>query len=263
MKQVLVGVAVALALVTSQAAADGIDSRHPPTIAAPVPVPIYAPTWTGFYIGAGIGGGAIVHDLSIRDDLGPLLDFDGIGGEGIFGTAIIGWDWQFGRNGVFGVFADYDFSDISTETSVFGGDMDTSIDHEDTWSVGARLGWLATPGTLIYATAGYTEAQLEHSISFDNVLGFDTFGRDRTFSGYFVGGGIDTRLGASNWFARLEYRFTDFDSERILRADFDDDFLRTRADLEPSMHTGRLTLTYKFTGAGLGGWNANGWGNGY
>src|SRR5262245_30229586 len=69
MKKVMVGVAVALALVTSNAAADGVDRRYPPTIAAPAPY--VAPSWTGLYIGAGVGGAAVIHDFSIRDvDLG-------------------------------------------------------------------------------------------------------------------------------------------------------------------------------------------------
>ena len=38
MKKVAVGVAVALALVTSNAAADGVDRRYPRSIAAPVPI---------------------------------------------------------------------------------------------------------------------------------------------------------------------------------------------------------------------------------
>ena len=66
MKKVMVGVTVALALVTSNAAADGIDRRPAPSIAAPAPV--YAPTWTGFYIGAGVGAGAMVHEFSADVD---------------------------------------------------------------------------------------------------------------------------------------------------------------------------------------------------
>src|SRR5687767_8529057 len=65
MKKILVGVAVALALVTSNAAADGIDKR-PSYIAAPAP--IYAPTWSGFYIGAGVGAGTVLHDVSVNDE---------------------------------------------------------------------------------------------------------------------------------------------------------------------------------------------------
>lgn len=260
MRKVTVGVAVALALVTSKAAADGIDAGPPPSIAAPAPVPVYAPTWSGFYIGAGVGGGAVVHDLTVDDvDDGTLFELDGVGGEGVFGTAIVGWDWQIGSNGVIGLFADYDFSDISTDISVLDGAIDAGVDHDNAWSVGGRLGWLATPGSLVYATAGYTEAQFEAFADLDSGVGFDSFSRDKTFQGYFVGGGIDTRLGTSNWFARLEYRFTEFDSESIIELD---EF--TTVDVEPSMHTGRLTLTYKFTpGASWGNWGNWGGGGGY
>ena len=76
MKKILVGVAVALALVTSNAAADGIDKR-PSYIAAPAP--IYAPTWSGFYIGAGVGAGTVLHDVSVNDEIfnERLFDFRG------------------------------------------------------------------------------------------------------------------------------------------------------------------------------------------
>jgi outer membrane immunogenic protein len=248
MKKILLGVAVAIALGAGTAAADGID-RRPSPIAAPQP--IYAPTWSGFYIGAGIGAGAVVHDLDISADGGSLLNFNGIGGEGIFGTAIIGADWQIGSKAVVGVFADYDFSDISTDLTVLDGLFRASIDHNNSWSVGARLGWLATPSTLIYALGGYTEAEFEASARTDGV---NLFSADKTFSGYFVGAGIDTRLGATNWFARLEYRYTEFDSESIFSVD---DVLNV--DIEPSMHTGRLTLTYKFN-SGWGNWGAGSWG---
>jgi outer membrane immunogenic protein len=256
MKKILVGVAVALSLVTSHAAADGIDRRPPPSMAGPAP--IYAPTWSGFYIGAGIGGAAVVHDHSLRDvDFGDS-NFDGIGRVGVFGTAIVGWDWQVGRNTVFGIFADYDFSNNNNaEFSLFDGLITGSLDHDHTWSAGARLGVLSSPSTLWYATGGYTEARFESSINFN----FDDVGvgvsRERTFQGWFVGGGVDTRLAASNWFLRLEYRFSQFDDERVLRDDF------TTIDLEPTVHTTRLTLTYKFTpGLGWGGWGAgaNTWG---
>ena len=250
MKKVMVGVAVALALVTSHAAADGIDRRPPPSIAAPQPY-IAPLSWTGFYIGAGVGGGAVVHDLSIRDvDFGNHF-FNGAGGDGAFGTVIVGWDWQAGTNAVIGIFADYDFSDISSDMSLLDGLVRTGIDHNHSWSVGARIGFLSSPSTLWYATAGYTEAELEGFIALEGV---GSVSRDQTFSGYFVGGGVDTRLAASNWFLRLEYRFSDFDNDRI----FQDEF--TRFDVETSFHTARATLTYKFGGGGYG-WNGwGGWG---
>jgi outer membrane immunogenic protein len=237
--------------VTSNAAADGIDRRPPPAIAAPAPV--YVPTWTGFYIGAGIGAGAVVHDFSIDDvDFGRNR-FDGFGRDNVFGTVIVGWDWQIGVSSVLGLFADYDFHDNSSDISLLDGTVRAGIDHDNAWSVGARLGFLSSPSTLWYATAGYTQADFEGFVSID---GLGTVSRDRTFDGYFVGGGVDTRLAASNWFLRLEYRFSDFGSERL----FEDEF--TRLDVDPTVHTARLTLTYKLGGSGYGyGWSGwNGWG---
>ena len=252
MKKVAVGVAVALALVTSNAFADGVDRRYPPSIAAPAPY-VAPPTWTGFYIGAGVGGAAVIHDFSIRDvDFGDNR-FNGIGSDGVFGTVILGWDWQLGTNTVLGAFVDYDFHDNSADHSAFDELIRSGIDHDHAWSVGARLGFLSSPSTLWYATAGYTEAQFDGFVSlFDGDL---TFSRERTFSGYFVGGGVDTRLAASNWFLRLEYRFSDFGSEHLFRDEL------TNIEVDPTIHTARLTLTYKFGSGAYGyGWAPDGWG---
>ncbi len=97
-------------------------------------------------------------------------------------------------------------------------------------------------------TGGYTEAEFSNSSRWgDHRISFD-----ETLSGYFVGGGVDTRL-RDNWFLRLEYRFTQFDSENFEVNSW------VNHDLEPSLHTARLTLTYKFThGMGWGSWGS--WG---
>jgi outer membrane immunogenic protein len=70
-------------------------------------------------------------------------------------------------------------------------------------SLMGRLGWLATPSTLLYATGGVTYA------GFGLGADFDTFNA----WGWAVGAGIEQKLGCShcsNWSLRLEYRFTDF-----------------------------------------------------
>jgi outer membrane immunogenic protein len=243
MKKSMVGAAAALLLTTSSAVADGI-SRRPATIAAPTPIYEPARTWSGFYFGAGIGAGAVVHDVSVQDVGVNVFSFDGVGGEGILGTVIVGWDWQVGPTTVFGLFVDYDFSNIDTSLSAGGGQFNASVDHNNSWSIGARFGWLSNPATLWYATAGYTEAQFDTSAT----LAALTLSGDDRFSGYFVGAGVDTRLW-DNWFLRLEYRFSQFDSETFVSADG-----LTNVDVEPSMHTARLTLAYKFGGGAWNGW---------
>ena len=172
MKKSMVGAAAALLLTTSGAVADGI-SRRPAAIAAPTPIYEPAPIWSGFYLGAGVGAGAVVHDISAGAN---DFSFDGVGGEGFFGTLIAGWDWQVGAVTVFGLFVDYDFSNIDTTLSAGGSGFNASVDHNNSWSIGARLGWLSSPATLWYVTGGYTQAKFNSSATF---IGSGLSGDDR------------------------------------------------------------------------------------
>ena len=181
MKKLTVGVAAALSFMASNAAADGPYRRPTPTIAAPVAAP---PTWTGFYLGAGIGAGAVVNDVTVHDRVFDerMFDFSG-GDDGVLGTVIVGWDWQLGPNSVLGVFADYDFLDRSSRSQGIRRLLHHSHDHNNVWSVGARLGWLSSPSVLWYVTAGYTQVDVDHSARFFDLDGLN-ISRDRTLDGY-------------------------------------------------------------------------------
>jgi outer membrane immunogenic protein len=216
MKKTILALAGAVALLSSSALADGMAGNR--TAAS-------APSWTGLYVGAGIGAGAVVHDISL---FGGAFSLDGIGGEGAFGTVIIGYDRQLTSNIVAGIFVDYDFSNISTGLSF--GPFSASLDHKNSWSVGARLGMLTSPTTLWYGTAGYTQADFEIDTNFFGTIDLPEF------KGYFVGGGVESQL-RGGWGLRAEYRFTQFDDQ-----DFGIPFL----NVETSMHTARLALTYKW-----------------
>ena len=156
------------------------------------------------------------------------LGLDGIGGEGAFGTVIIGYDWQLTSNIVAGIFVDYDFSNISTGLSL--GPFSASLDHKNSWSVGARLGMLTSPTTLWYGTAGYTQADFEIDTNFFGTIDLPEF------KGYFLGAGVESQL-RGGWGLRAEYRYTKFDEQ-----DFGIPFLA----VDTSMHTARLALTYKW-----------------
>jgi len=234
MMRLILGVAAALILSTGHALADGLPYRgHVKDTGA-------VPNWTGFYVGVGVGAGAVVHDLTVskyeyeyeyEGYWRRALSFDGVGGEGVFGTIIVGYDRVIRPGWVAGVFVDYDFSGISTSLSAY--EFSASLDHTHSWSVGARLGMLSSPTTLWYATAGYTRAEFDLRTS----EGYWDL-RSPSFDGYFVGAGVESIL-RGNWSLRLEYRFTQFQSETIA------DWEGTRIDLEPSMHTARLVLSYK------------------
>lgn len=227
MKRLVLALAAASCLVAGEAAADGYARKAPAALEAPR-------TWTGFYLGAGVGAGAVVHDLSVDiPGVINILSFNGIGGEGFFGTLTAGYDHQIAPSIVAGVFFDYDFSDISMDLSVLGGLFTASLEHKSSWSIGGRLGFLTSPSTLWYGMAGYTQAQFDLNSTLGSLDLPD-------FNGYFVGAGVESQL-HGGWSLRAEYRYTQLDSESIFSVPGLID-----VSLEPSMHTARLALTYKF-----------------
>jgi outer membrane immunogenic protein len=261
MKRLLLGVAAVFIITTGQAVAEGLP---PSTSRVKAPGASIGPSWNGFYVGAGIGAGVASYDISgtqtktrqtVRKTdkckrwspiwLGPqchhvcteyyetveeqqyteAFSDSGTTDVGVFGVVTVGFDRVLRQGWVGGVFADYDFgSGISGDVSV--GGVRTSLEHNSSWAVGARLGHLLTPSTMVFGTAGYTQAELELS-------GFGS----HSFSGYFVGAGVETFL-QHNWTLKLEYRYSQFDAETFVDGP-------VTADVEPSMHTARLVLSYK------------------
>jgi outer membrane immunogenic protein len=223
MKKMILALAGAMSLLSSAALADGMASKSASCCDAARP-------WTGFYVGIGGGGAAVVTELS-----GGGTSFDGIGSEGVFGTVVVGYDRMLTSRIVGGIFADYDFaSNVSTELSTpFGG---VSADQKNTFAIGARLGFLSSPTTLWYGTAGYTQTEFDlKSIG----LG------QPDFQGYFVGAGVESQL-HGGWNLRAEYRFSQFNSEEILRFGGGEESRSFGLNAEPSMHSARLTLNYKW-----------------
>src|SRR4249920_3178199 len=86
-------------------------------IAADLPARTYSkapmvelpPSWTGFYIFGGAGGGVWDANTGIVNTATGACVFctnQKQGGDGWFGTVGAGYDWQFGGDWVAGVFAD-------------------------------------------------------------------------------------------------------------------------------------------------------------
>lgn len=229
MKKTVLGSFAALCALTAPALADGYAR---PVYGAPAPVFQQAlPSWSGFYLGAGIGAGAVVHDVGFGVAGVGGVNSDGIGGQGILGTLLLGYDHRFGSF-VLGLFGDYDFSGIKSDFSALGL-FDADLDHKHSWAVGARFGVLSSPHTLWYGTAGYTQAEFDVS---STVGSFDL----GTFGGYFLGLGVESQLGGG-WAVRGEYRFSQYENETVLSVPG-----VVSIDFEPFMHTARLALTYKF-----------------
>jgi outer membrane immunogenic protein len=73
--------------------------------------------------------------------------------------------------------------------------------------VGVRAGVLATPQTLVYAKAGYTNAKL----NVQGVNGDVDVDRNYELDGYRVGAGVEQSIG-TNTYAKLEYRYSNYSS---------------------------------------------------
>lgn len=204
--------------------------------------------WTGFHFGAGGGYGASRQEGAIElFDRGPgglvqvgPLDLYSIGasndfgGDGWIGAVDGGYDLRLGSSWVVGVAGDYSWSGVESKTSIFGDvcyefplsgtndsddDCSTNVVSDtpdltytwttgDSWSVIGRVGYLATPKTLVYGLGGYTHTDMNIDLSINSdpatiQLINNSYDRD----GWTWGAGIETMI-ASNLSVKLEYRNT-------------------------------------------------------
>jgi outer membrane immunogenic protein len=154
MKKFVLALTAIAAMTGSASAADmGRPYTKAPIVAA-------APSWTGFYIFGGAGGGLWASDQSVRTNPGgvPLTIDQRQGGSGWFGTVGLGYDWQVNPTWVVGVFADGQFGSIK------GSLVDPTVGFtgrqkiEDSWAAGLRVGYLVAPNVLSYVNGGYSGA---------------------------------------------------------------------------------------------------------
>lgn len=223
--------------------------------------PARAESWTG--VSLGIGGGYAVSNHAFNFSEGPAipagisfdLNIDAFAGEGEFMTLSAGADYQLSSKVVIGILFEYDFTNIDGEVKLsvppLGGlSANAEMEIENQWSIGGRLGYLVTPSTLLYATAGYTRADvsdIDFSVSAGGATLNGTLADVDSFDGYFLGAGAETRL-SHGFTLRAEYRYSEYDAEEItLLPDLlpaINAFVTT--ELQPSVQTGRISLNYRF-----------------
>jgi outer membrane immunogenic protein len=180
-KLLLLGIALGAQGVCAMAADLG-----PVNVAPPVPF-----TWTGVYLGANVGGGW----SSIQDN--------GLGGgsaSGVMGGVSVGYNWQFAPFWVAGIEGDSSWADLTVPAG--SGDVN--------WigNVRARLGWTATPTTLVYATGGVAWSNV-------SIPGVDTLPATQTKNGWVAGGGVEWMPWDDHWSVRAEYLYYRFTSVQL------------------------------------------------
>jgi outer membrane immunogenic protein len=201
--------------------------------------------------GASMGNaGSLIADFLAEEFESDNKDPNDTGHAGFLGTGTIGADYQLDRF-VVGLDASFSFgrTEINNQAEGYGegeidvydsgdysegegdGDarLDTSLELGNSWSVGARAGFLATDSTLIFGSAGYTSTNAKLKAHFNGDADAETSGgssgggdvsgdasaswdveaeTDDWMSGYYVGGGVEQLL-TSNLSLKLEYRYAD------------------------------------------------------
>ena len=208
MKRIITAAAL---LAVSALSANAADLAARPYSKAPPMMmePVY--NWTGFYLGAHVGG---VWARSTVTDLNGYAALAGAGTEtrvrreSIFGGGQIGYNWQAG-NWVFGIEADGGYMGLNRSVLLTGTASGTQIGLRDVayGDITGRLGYAWGP-TMIYGKGGY--AVMEDPSRFSTVTGVFTGRSDRSaVSGYTVGGGVEYKF-SPNWSAKVEYLHFDF-----------------------------------------------------
>jgi outer membrane immunogenic protein len=225
-----------------------------------------ADNWTGLYLGAGGGFGMANHELDFSN--GPLIpppiafdvNIDGLSGTGGLFTLGAGADYQINSKLLIGAFFDYDWTDINTEINAslsgLGGGVtaNAQMDVENQWFLGGRIGYLATPKTLLFFSGGYMRVDISDLTFKVSAPGLGSLSGVLagigSFSGTFVGGGAEVKL-TDAISIKAEYRYTNLGPEGVTLlpdlAPAINNFVTTK--LDPTIQTARVTLNYRF---GLG-----------
>jgi outer membrane immunogenic protein len=207
--------------------------------------------WDGFYAGAELGGQVAHSDWKATgiDDLFPgVVAPDGtspatVSGDGVRGGVFGGYTWQFGKWVVgpelgFGAADDGQrhsgLPGCGSVHSCNGGTpplpanplADDFVKVDPTWdaNVRGRLGYLLTPGLLIFASGGVALQEIDISggcraALWDPLCAGPPFGNNQTKTqtnsslllGWTAGLGLEAKLD-DHWHLRSEYRYAGFSS---------------------------------------------------
>jgi outer membrane immunogenic protein len=276
--------ALALATAIALVVGDRAPAADLPVRAAPFQPPAAVPVdpWTGFYGGLSLGGRwsnstwttTSIPSIPVVGAPDPSTAAASFDSASVRFGGYIGFNWHFAPAWVAGIEGDVAWANNTKTVSGIPGTYGTTIagiegagaqatvPGPDTtkvtekWDDGVRgrLGYLLSPGLLLFATGGVSWINLNASA---NCVLFSAGGpfcvdpthpssetASSTRTGWTVGGGLEAVL-ASHWLLRGEYRFADYGtmSHTYFAASVNDAFV---ANIKVQTHTGLVGLAYKF-----------------
>jgi outer membrane immunogenic protein len=236
----LLAIVVASCLIFAAAAAraDGPANR-----ATPVSQPVT--NWNGFYANVGVGYG-LWDAQTTTEAPGRCVSCAATdhSGRGWLGEVGLGYDRRVSDRIVAGVLFNYDFSDMLGKTSdaVFTtGDTR----NDNSWFVGARIGWLMTPDILNYWSVGYTRTHFSGASLRNSFTGAELPNAHLASyeaGGWFLGGGLEVAM-HRGWFWRSEVRYADYSTEARAETGISPEF---QLNFNPVVMTATSQLVYKF-----------------
>lgn len=212
MKKILFSLAAGTAMASAPAMAQDVAPVDP---------------FSGFHVEALAGYDVSKAGSSVDDDVNEDNDqsIDGLA----YGVGA-GYDFRMG-NFVAGPEAEVTWSTAKTkfddgDFEGFGiGNVKTNRDLY----VGARLGYVVTPRTMVYAKGGYTNAKFD----VNNASGTIETNRDIDADGWRIGAGVEQAI-SNNVFAKVEYRYSNYEKGELdYTGDFPDG---QRFDLDLDRH---------------------------
>jgi outer membrane immunogenic protein len=229
MRKLLLTVAsVALAGVLGTVAAFAADLA-PHYTKAPVMAPGY--NWTGFYVGANVGGQwgrgdpttSTVFDPTAYFAASSVTAIAAVGAQrvnrsSVTGGFTAGYNWQI-NNAVLGLEGDinyFGFKGSATGSAVYpccaptGFTVSSSVSADWLATIRGRIGFLAAPTWLLYATGGAAIAEVKGNFNFTDTFAAATESaaiRD-TRVGWTVGAGTEYAVG-NGWSLKAEYLYVD------------------------------------------------------
>jgi outer membrane immunogenic protein len=178
-------------------------------------------TWAGFYLGAHGGYGWAEDPFSNRV-VANVVPLSGVTSKGFVGGFQAGANWQ-SRSVVGGLEIDLSGTGIkgSASNAMVTGRFATQATQTDKFdpvgSARVRIGYLVTPGLLLYGTGGLGWTRLvtdQDTVRTGGVPAVVTSvaTTPNWLMGWVAGLGLEARLGNTNWLGRVEYLHYDFGS---------------------------------------------------
>jgi outer membrane immunogenic protein len=193
-------------------AAPGTGLRAADMAVQAPPAPAYVPppayNWTGFYVGANVGGGAAtapIFDTLTGVNVGSVSELAFIGG------GQIGYNYQFSPNFILGVEWFFDGIAGNNDNSITfiapasGNFFQASAKADWVTTITGRFGYTSpVVPWFIYTKTGWGWVQTQST--FTDLTVPASFTTTKTNGGWVSGAGIEWAF-APNWSAKLEYQY--------------------------------------------------------